>query len=644
MITNIFRLALILAFFTFPITAQSAEKLRLLGVCYILNTDGTASAKADDKNIERLNIPEFVTKDGKQYKVTSIQDYGFQGCEKLRLAMLPNTISVIGGNAFKNCKNLIDIVMPDKAEVIIPPVNFGVGGNGIFPGCIKLATIKGNNIELPYYVVTDALRGCDEVPFLKQNREAIQKVAFSGNGEGNPLEMPPFSAYSESRVRQPMEQWEKRKPYESADDYKSRVTNSSRLAKLNELMGEARESYLKLYSPAHVDGVLDYYDKDYNVYTVKTKQFGDIYVRVPAEDARNFEYQWNNVEIKPRFGILGDKLAILSCDFRLGGKTYNSESVYDDDSQTATDSMLRPLDELIAENTAPTDSRSASSSKVPMCQTVIDPVDIEVPATGIEDKYTFALIIGNEHYQGNIKGVPYAANDAEIFAKYCRRTLGLPANNVRLLTDATLGQMANAIEEIKNKSLARPGETRIIFYYSGHGKPDDNDKQAYMVPVDASPYSNRTNYSLSELYKELGNSNARLVTIFLDACFSGATRTDDMLVAARAMRQSPRQDTPAGNVVVFSAASDTETAHPLESKSHGVFTYCLLEKLRATSGDVTLGELAESISRNVTEFSLEANRPQTPKVLVSPTLPDWRNLGMRQGNKASSKKAKKNRR
>lgn len=612
------------------ILANADNTMVLNGVLYTVGTDGTAVAsalKAKDPKLEILQIPTMLSINNANVQVTEIARNGFKGCKNLKSVALPNSIRKIGADAFTGCTSLEYVIMPDQTEVEILPANFGTGGNGPFKGCKKLSVIKGNNITLPDYVLSTALKGCNDVPFiysLNTGDNAPTAIYTDPN-----VAVPPFSEYAETKVRQPMEMWEKRKPYESSSEYMERVTDASREAKLKGYLAQAREEYLTAYAPHGVSGTIEYYDPDYNVFTIDTHSFGELYAKVPKDEAERFRANWNKVKLEPRFGILGDRLAVLSCTFTLDGNIYRSESTYTDETESGYKTMLRPLSELLAENTVaetPVSNQHGGAGKAPK---VVDPVDIKIPATGIKDSRTFALVIGNEHYQGNIKGVPYAANDAEIFAKYCKKTLGLPEANVRLITDATMGQLTSAVEELKNKVKATNGEGRIIFYYSGHGKPDDKDRQAYMVPVDASPYSNRTNYSLSELYRELGETDAKLVAVFLDACFSGATRNDDMLVAARAMRQVPREETPSGNMVVFSAASEAETAYPVESKSHGVFTYALLDKLQSSEGKVTLGELADHISRMVTEMSLDANRPQNPKVMVSPALPGWSGIQLR---------------
>lgn len=84
-------------------------------------------------------------------------------------------------------------------------------------------------------------------------------------------------------------------------------------------------------------------------------------------------------------------------------------------------------------------------------------------------------------------------------------------------------------------------------------------------------------YSLAKLYPELSELEARSVYVFLDACFSGAQRDGETLASVRGVTLKPQPASPRGNMVVFSAASDDETALPYEDKGHGLFTYYLLK-------------------------------------------------------------------
>jgi len=78
-----------------------------------------------------------------------------------------------------------------------------------------------------------------------------------------------------------------------------------------------------------------------------------------------------------------------------------------------------------------------------------------------------------------------------------------------------------------------------------------------------------------------------------------------------------------GNVVVFTAASGEEVSLPLNRESHGLFTYCLLRKLKETKGNITLDELKNYLETEIPTMSLlENSQKQTPQVLVAPDLGD----------------------
>lgn len=257
-------------------------------------------------------------------------------------------------------------------------------------------------------------------------------------------------------------------------------------------------------------------------------------------------------------------------------------------------------------------------------------IDTDIPITGGKQDNTFAVIIGNENYQSVAK-VPYAANDAKIFAEYCKRTLGLPEENVTVYTDATYGKMLGALQRISNIADAYNGNISIIFYYAGHGIPDDASREAFILPIDADGTIKESCLSLSRLYSSLARLNARRVTAFLDACFSGAERGNGMLASARGVAIKPKQNAIDGNVVVFTAVTGDQTAFPYKPSEHGLFTYYLLKKLKESRGNVSLGELSDYITTNVKQRSIVVNNKlQTPVVIPSDRLSTtWRTLPLR---------------
>ena len=247
-------------------------------------------------------------------------------------------------------------------------------------------------------------------------------------------------------------------------------------------------------------------------------------------------------------------------------------------------------------------------------------VDFDIPIADNVSNHTFAVIISNEKYQME-KFVQYAENDGKAFTEYCKKTLGLPEKNVHFVTNATLNNIKHEIKWLQDVITVYNGDAKIIFYYAGHGIPDEQNKSAYLLPIDGYGSDVTTGYALEDLYKALGSLPSKSVTVFLDACFCGAKRDGEMLASARGVAIKVKQATPVGNIVVFSAAQGDETAYPYKEEEHGLFTYYLLKKLQETKGDVTLGELGDYIKTQVERQSIVINgKLQSPSIVSTATI------------------------
>ena len=255
---------------------------------------------------------------------------------------------------------------------------------------------------------------------------------------------------------------------------------------------------------------------------------------------------------------------------------------------------------------------------------LVSAVDENIPETNAKNNNTFALIIANENYQ-SVASVPYALNDGKIFREYCIKTLGIPEKQIKYISNATGNQIKAQINWLQTLAEVFT-DPHIIFYYAGHGIPDESSRTAYLLPVDGIGTDVSTGYKLDDLYAVLGKMPAENVTVFMDACFSGSKREEGMLASARGVAIKAKSGMPQGNMVVFSAAQGDETAYPNNEEKHGMFTYFLLKKLQETKGDVTLQELGEYIKTNVSQQSILLNgKSQTPCVTPSAILgEEWK--------------------
>jgi hypothetical protein len=104
-------------------TEDSSKEVKITFV--VKESDGSSTptvAVSDDKDASgSVSIPETVTHNGVEYKVTEISEGAFQNNTNLTEVKIPASITSIGPKAFAGCKNLQEITIN-----IIVPINIAV--------------------------------------------------------------------------------------------------------------------------------------------------------------------------------------------------------------------------------------------------------------------------------------------------------------------------------------------------------------------------------------------------------------------------------------------------------------------------------------------------------------------------------------
>lgn len=256
-------------------------------------------------------------------------------------------------------------------------------------------------------------------------------------------------------------------------------------------------------------------------------------------------------------------------------------------------------------------------------------VDKNIPMIDKKNVNRYALVIGNEVYSNTLNAevnVAFANNDAQMFRDYAISTMGVKDQNIIFLTNATAGTMRKEIDRVSEIVKRIGNDAELIFYYAGHGYPEESTQIPYLIPVDVDATNLQSAIKLSDVYAKFGETGAKSITVFLDACFSGGGRNQGLL-SARGVRIKPKNENIRGNMVVFAATSGVQVALPFEEQKHGMFTYFLLKNMQETNGQFTLGQLADYLRQNVGLESLRTNsKSQDPEVQVSPAVENsWRN-------------------
>lgn len=263
-----------------------------------------------------------------------------------------------------------------------------------------------------------------------------------------------------------------------------------------------------------------------------------------------------------------------------------------------------------------------------LCQHIYNQSDVDnsIPTTTAHHPKTFALIIANENYiDSNTSKVNYAQRDGKVFKEYCQKTLGIPEENILYIQDGTLAQMYMGMSKLKDLADIY-NDSKVIVYYAGHGVPDEQNTDSYLLPVDGMVNNNRTAISLSTFYDEIGKIPSKQTLVFLDACFSGSQRDGKLLSSkTRGVAIKAKAIAPKGNMIVFSASNGDEAALSYKKGKHGLFTYFLLKKLKESSGNVSLGELSTYLSQMVKKHSIiDENKKQSPTVSVA--INNWETI------------------
>lgn len=242
--------------------------------------------------------------------------------------------------------------------------------------------------------------------------------------------------------------------------------------------------------------------------------------------------------------------------------------------------------------------------------------DLSAPPYQLKERPAdFAVVVGIDKYQ-SVPVADFADRDAAaVHAQLI--AMGFPRRNIILLTrdKATKSSLAGYIEEWLPRNVT--SESRVFFYYSGHGAPDLQSGEAYLVPWDGKPeFLQSSAYPLKQLYAALGRLKAKEVTVALDACFSGAGGRSVMAKGARPLVPLHAGETAVGNLTVFSAASGAQITGSLDEAEHGIFTYHFLKGLNGgakdSTGRITAKGLYEYLAPRVQEDARRQNRDQTP--------------------------------
>ncbi len=273
-----------------------------------------------------------------------------------------------------------------------------------------------------------------------------------------------------------------------------------------------------------------------------------------------------------------------------------------------------------------------SKSGAPQAQSIASAVpvepeiqsDVDQPRRHLpEAPDDFALVVGIDKYSNDLPPAQFAERDARAVKAHLI-AMGVPERNIKFLTGnrASFSALAAYLEEWLPRNVK--DDSRVFFYFSGHGAPSPETGQAYLVPWDGNPsFLDKTALPVKKLYAELGALKAKRVIVALDSCFSGAGGRSLLAAGARPLvLHVDASVAPGSKIVLFAAASSSEMTSTLPDQGHGIFTYYFLRGLDGaamnSAGEITARGLYEYLKPKVQDAASRQNRDQTP-VLEGPS-------------------------
>lgn len=249
------------------------------------------------------------------------------------------------------------------------------------------------------------------------------------------------------------------------------------------------------------------------------------------------------------------------------------------------------------------------------------------------------IVIGLENYD-NCQPAPYADNDADVMKEYFKDVLGID-RVYEYKDDDVIGLFFDNIFNPDYGSLQKSivkDTTEVFVYYSGHGWPSKDGSKIFLMTHDGRKENiDKQGYAVNTLFQSLDSMKAKSVTVIMDACFTGMSRSNGIdvpvnLTASKGIRIVPDVDEPwlnNPNFTFFSSSTFDQTSLGYADSETGLLTYYLCAGLQGKADanedkKITNGELFDYIFKQVTETSKKISGLQSPqfngdreKVLVS---------------------------
>ena len=236
------------------------------------------------------------------------------------------------------------------------------------------------------------------------------------------------------------------------------------------------------------------------------------------------------------------------------------------------------------------------------------------------EKYLVNIISVPKYKSEHISDLPFCANDSLALKGIFIEHLGIEEENIKVLGINPENEVkrTDILRNVRYISRKAEQDDIIIFYFSGHGYSENN--LGYLATFDTElDLPSDTSIPISRIQDELKRSQAKIIMIIIDSCYSGIEygkkfnpkMTEDF-------ENSLFSDISEG-WVIFASCKRNELSYPLEDNSMSVFTFYLIEGLKGNADDdndsnISLENLNTYVTGMVTRWAIENEKTQTPNM------------------------------
>ncbi len=205
---------------------------------------------------------------------------------------------------------------------------------------------------------------------------------------------------------------------------------------------------------------------------------------------------------------------------------------------------------------------------------------------GTDHDTDVAVVIGNRTYRNGLPVNASAGASADAVYAILTEHLGYRQENIIDVRDASLKKLTKIFGtkedhkgDLWHRLQDRAG-ARVLIYYAGHAGTRSDQRDSYLLPVDAVKYrEERVSYPMSQLYANLEKLEAKSVLLLLEAGF-GRDLSDYVFPPnLPGMRVSVLPAKPVPGLTVLSASDRDQKTLDDPKYGIGLFTRYLIEGL-----------------------------------------------------------------